>query len=336
MGVNLKKLIESKEIEIKQLSGKKIGIDGYNWAYQFLSTIRLPDGSPLTDSKGRITSHLIGIFNRTISIMKEGIKPCYVWDGKPPAFKLKTLEKRSERKEIARREYEKAETEEEKMKWAQQCAQLTEDMIENAEKLLRYMGVPTIRAPSEGEAQIAFMVKEKVLDACASQDWDSLLFGAPILIRNLSISGRKKLPRTNQYITVKPEMVNLEENLKRLGITQDQLIIIAMLIGTDYNPGIKGYGPKRAYDIVKKEKTLKNVIEQVGWDFEIPPEEILGWFKNPKVERIKVTWGKLEKERLIKFLVDEHDFSLDRVESQIKHLEEAKNKSEQTGLNSFI
>ncbi|MCD6576195.1 MAG: flap endonuclease-1 [Nanoarchaeota archaeon] len=335
MGVNLKDLILAKDIRLKDLSGKKIGIDAYNWTYQFLSTIRLRTGELLTDSKGRVTSHLIGIFNRTINLLREGIKPVYVWDGAPPPFKHKTLEERERIKQRAEEAFKKAETEEERRKYAQQISRLTEDMISDANKLLELMGVPYLNAPSEGEAQISHMVSRGDLWACASQDWDSLLFGSKILVRNLSISGKKKLPRTRIFRTINPQIILLDENLRRLGISREQLIIIGMLIGTDYCSGVRGFGPKKSLELVKKERTLDNVLKVVKWECEADPHKIFDWFLHPKVtDNYSLEWEEIDKEKLTKFLVDEHDFSLERVESQLKQISEENTK--QTGLGKFL
>lgn len=335
MGVNLKDIIHADEIKIKDLSGKKIGIDAYNWTYQFLSTIRLRTGELLKDSKGRVTSHLIGIFNRTINLLKDGIKPVYVWDGKPPEFKNKTLQAREKIKVRAEKAFKLAKTDEERRKYAQQTSRLTQDMIKDANEVLDVLGVPFILAPSEGEAQISYMVKKGDLWACASQDWDSLLFGSRFLIRNLSISGKKKIPRTMIYKTINPELIDLDKNLKRLGINRKQLIMIAMLIGTDYCPGVKGYGPKKSLEIVRKEKTLEKVMRQINWDFEVEPREVLSWFLNPKTtDKYKLEWKKPDYNAVLKLLVDEYEFNQDRVENQLKQI--LDNKKHQVGLGKYL
>jgi flap endonuclease-1 len=335
MGVNLRELITTQEIKMKDLYGKKIGIDAYNWTYQFLSTIRLRTGELLTDSKGRVTSHLIGIFNRTINLLRNGIKPVYIWDGKPPPFKKRTLEEREKIKQKAIEAMKKAETEEEKMKFAQQTSKLTKEMIVDANKLLDALGVPHVQAPSEGEAQAAHMVLNGDLWAVASQDWDSLLFGAKRLVRNLSVSGKKKVARTHIYKTINPELIELENALNSLGLTREQLIIVAMLIGTDYCPGVKGYGPKKSLELVKKEKTLKNVVKVTGWDFDVPADEILNWFLHPTVtDSYSLEWNRIDKNKIISLLVDEYEFNRERVESQ---LESIKNSDEnQMSLGKFI
>lgn len=341
MGVNLKDLIQSEPIEMKDLKNRKIGIDAYNWTYQFLSTILVwtgeQKGEPLKDSKGRVTSHITGLFNRTSNLLKENIYPCYVWDGKPPEFKSRTIELRKQRRDEAKYRLEHAKTDEEAKKYAQQTAHLTPDMIKDAEALLEAMGVPSIHAPSEGEAQISHMVAKKDFWACASQDWDSLVFGSKQLIRNLSVTGKRKLPGKLGFKTIKPELIILSNALKEIGINQEQLIIMAMLIGTDYCPGVHGYGPKKSLAIVKEHKTLKNVLEAVEWNFDIPAEKIFDWFKSPEVtDDYKIEWSPLNHENVIKIMVDKHDFSQDRIESQLKSIEESKKQKGQIGLSKFF
>ncbi len=337
MGSNLRKLILEKDIEIQKLRNRKIGIDGYNWAHQFLSTIRTSTGELLKDSEGRVTSHILGLFNRTVNLLKEDIKPCFIWDGKPPKFKHKTLEKRKRRKKIAREKFEAAETDEEKRKYAQQLSKLTDDMVDDAVVLIEAMGVPCVKAPSEGEAQISHMVKKGDLWACASQDWDSILFGSPLLIRNLSISGKRKVPGKKIYVPVNPKIIDLKENLKKLEIDRKQLIIAAMLIGTDYCRGIRGYGPKRALQLIKKEKTLENILKVIDWNSETKPQKILDWFINPeKTEKYQLEWKDVDVEKILKILVDKHEFSQDRIENQLKSVIGERANMNQKGLSQYF
>lgn len=337
MGSNLRKLILEKDIEIQKLRNRKIGIDGYNWAHQFLSTIRTRTGELLKDSEGRVTSHILGLFNRTVNLLKEDIKPCFVWDGKPPEFKSRTLEKRKRRKKAARKKFESAKTDEEKRKYAQQLSKLTDNMVDDAVVLIEAMGIPCVKAPSEGEAQISHMVRKGDLWACASQDWDSILFGSPLLIRNLSISGKRKVPGKKIYVPVNPKLVDLKENLKELGIDRKQLIIAAMLIGTDYCRGIKGYGPKRALELIKKEKTLENILKVIDWNSETKPQKILDWFINPeKTEKYQLEWKDVDVEKILKILVDKHEFSQDRIENQLKSVLGERANKNQKGLSQYF
>ncbi len=339
MGVSLGKLVadSKKEIDLEYLRGRTIGIDAYNWLYQFLSIIRDRfTGEPLRDSKGNITSHLSGLFYRTTRLLETGITPVYVFDGKPPEWKKKTIEERKKiREEAAEKWKEAVEKGEEAIKYAQASSRLTPEMIEEAKKLLEAMGVSWVQAPSEGEAQVSHMVKTEQLWAGASQDFDSLLFGSPRLIRNLNVTGKKKLPNKQAYVEVKPEMIELDSLLSNLGINHDQLILAGLLIGTDFNTGIKGYGPIKALDLVKKEKTIEKVKAAVNWDFEIPIEDLLGFFKNPPASDMKIEKQASDIENVRKLLVDEHGFGEDRLTATLKRLAEIK-KSSSSGLNKFL
>jgi len=328
MGVNLGDLVIRKPITLEALQGKIIAIDAYNALYQFLATIRQPDGTPLMDSRGNITSHLSGLLYRTINLLEKGIKPVYVFDGKPPEMKDLEILKRMKIKREAEKKYEEALKRgdlEAARKYAQRALRLTEPMVRGAKMLLELMGIPYVQAPSEGEAQAAYMTRKGDAWATASQDYDSLLFGAPRLVRNLTISGRRKLPGKDIYVEIKPEMIDLEKSLKALGITREQLIDIAILLGTDYNPdGVKGVGPKRALRLIKTYKSLEKVLPIVNGEFPVDPLEIRKFFLNPSVtDNYVIEWKNPDKEGLVKFLCREHDFSERRVEKAIKRLEKA-------------
>lgn len=334
MGVNLRDLVTPTKITLESLKGKILAIDAYNALYQFLSIIRQPDGTPLMDSKGRITSHLSGLFYRTVNFLEIGLKPIYIFDGTPPELKLKEIERRMEIKEKAEEEYREAIERgdlEAARKAAQATARLTSEMVEDAKKLLEALGVPWIQAPSEGEAQAAAMTIKGDAWATVSQDYDSLLFGAPRLIRNLTISGRRKLPNKPVYVEVEPEIIFLDRTLRELGLTREQLIDIAILLGTDYNPdGFKGIGPKRALKIVKTYSSLKAAIDcgAISNDFSINVDVIKEIFINPKVSYdYKLSWGEINEEKIKRVLCDEHDFSPERIESALAKLKKIKSSS---------
>jgi len=331
MGVQISKILPKREIEIKDLMGKKIAVDAFLWLHQFLSIIRQPDGTPLKDSKGRITSHLSGLFYRSAKMLENDIKLVWVFDGERPDLKLRTIENRKDLKRESYRKWQEA-LEAGDLKEARKAAQatsiLTEEMIEQSKELLEYMGIPIIQAPSEGEAQCSYLCQEGLVYSVSSQDSDSLLFNSPRLLRNLNITGKRKLPRQDVYIEIKPELIELKNVFKELGIKREQLIIIGLLVGSDYNSGIKGYGPKKALNLVKKEKTLKNVLKKIEWEFEVPAENIFEFYLNPPVDKdIEIEFGQLQPDKILKFLVDEHNFSQDRIEKVIKNLTEARQKS---------
>ncbi len=337
MGVQLTSLVEGNEIALEDLLGKKIAIDSFNWLYQFLSIIRQADGTPLMDSKGRTTSHLSGLYYRTIKLLEAGIKPIYVFDGDPPEFKKKTTEQRRNVRAEAMKEWKAALERKDyatAKKHAQRAVTLTDEMIDQSKELLEALGVPAVQAPSEGEATCSAMAKQGDAYAVATQDYDSLLFGAPYLVRNLSITGKKK--RGSEYITVKPEMLVLKDILEKLGINRNQLIVIGILIGTDYNPGgVTGFGPKRALELVKEKQSLREVLKEISWESEVPAEDIFNFFKNPQEIDYTIKFGEIDEEKIKKIMCDEHDFSEERIESGLKKLIEAKSK-EQKSLSKWF
>jgi flap endonuclease-1 len=318
MGVDISSIIYGKEIEIRDLVGKRIAIDAFNTLYQFLSTIRQRDGTPLMDSNGKVTSHLTGIFYRTSNLMSSGIKLCYVFDGKPPEFKA-VSESRRQRRDEARQRFEEARMRgdhEQARKYAQQSSRLTDDMVEETKKLLSAMGIPYIQAPSEGEAQAAHMCMQGDVHATASQDYDALVFGSTKLVRNLNITGKRKLPGKNVYKQVNPEIYTFQDVLSSLEITREQFINLAILVGTDYNPGgIKGIGPKKALKLVK-EKT--EPFKEVVWEFDIKPQAIADWFNKPDViDKYELEWKGVDAEVVKGILCDGHGFSEERVDNTL-------------------
>jgi len=303
---------------ISDLSGKRFAVDAYNAIYQFLSSIRQPDGTPLMDSSGNTTGHLAGIFYRNCRLLENGIRPIYVFDGKPPEFKEAELGARKERKLEAEAAWkaalEKGDLEGAK-RFAQATSRLTPKMAEEAKKLLSLMGIPVVEAPSEGEAQASQMVIEGSADAVASQDMDCLLFGAPLLLRNLSIGGRRKVPGRNEYVDVEPEFIALSDALSTLGVSREQLIWMGILIGNDFDEGVKGIGPKKALKLVKECKTLEEASKKAGAEGEIELfRRVERFFLEPPVKKnVSPEAGKMDKAKLVEFLCKEHDFSEERV-----------------------
>ena len=193
MGVKLGDIVDSRKITISDLAGEIVAFDGNNILYQFLSIIRGRDGQPLKDRQGRITSHLSGLMYRNSNLMEAGIKIVYVFDGRPHRFKSTVLERRRDTRQKAKKAYEKAIEEGDTQKarrYGQQAVVATTDIIGDAKNLLTLMGLPWVQAPGEGEAQTAYMASKGDVYAAASQDFDSLLYGAPRHVRNLSITGR--------------------------------------------------------------------------------------------------------------------------------------------------
>lgn len=339
MGTKLKDLVSKKTTSIHDLKNKVLIIDAPNFLYQFLSSIRARDGALFTDSKGRITSHLMGLFTRTTNLMQRDLKLAYVFDGEPPKLKHAEVEKRKKAKQKAAKLYKEAvkkEDIEDMRKYAARTSRLTADMIGDAKLLIKALGLPVIQAPSEAEAQASYMTQKAKAFAVVSEDYDSLLFGAKKLVRNLSITRRKKMPGQMVYKKAEPEIIELKQTLKELGISQDQLIYLAMLVGTDYNPkGIKGIGPKTALKMVKKLKNPEKIFSEAKWKdfFDFSWKEVYRLIKDvPTTDKFKLEWKKPDKKQVIKLLVDEHEFSMQRVEKTMDELL----KKEHQNLNKFF
>jgi flap endonuclease-1 len=337
LGVNLRVLIPKTKVDFKSLSGKTVAIDAYNALYQFLAIIRQPDGTPLKDRSGRITSHLSGLFYRTANLVEIGMKVAYVFDGAPPALKEAEIKRRAKVKAEALVRYETAILEgkmEKARSYAQMTSKLKDYMPDDSKRLLTELGVPWIQAPSEGESQAAYLTIKGDADYCASQDYDSLLFGASALVRNVTISGRRKVPRKNVYVEVVPEIMKLDQVLKDLDLTREQLIDVAILVGTDFNPnGVKGIGPKTALKMIKKHGSIEEAMPELeDATFPAEPKRIREIFLHPKVtDNYKLEWKAPNVHGVVDFLCQERDFSEDRVRRTLNKmaegLKEAKSKT---------
>ncbi len=307
MGVKFKDIVSPEEINLKDLEGRTVAIDAYNTIYQFLSGIRQRDGSPLMDHNGNVTSHLSGILYRTSAIVEKGIKPIYVFDGVASEYKSNTIEQRRAIKEEAIEKYKEAKAsgnEEEMRKYAIRTSRMSPYIIESSKELLDYMGVPYVQAKGEGEAQGAYMVNQGDAWAVASQDYDCLLFGAPRIVRNLTLSGGLS----------NLEYLELEKVLNDIDLTREQLIDVALMVGTDFNEGIHGIGAKTGMKLIRN-NTLEEILVQKGiTDVAVEPDELRNIFLNHEVNTdYKIKFKNANIEKLCEFMCEEHGFSQNRV-----------------------
>ena len=333
MGLNIRDIVPRKEFLFSDLKGKVIAVDAFNAIYQFLSSIRQYDGTPLMDKKGNITSHLSGLLYRNVALLLEGVKLVYVFDGKPPKLKGRTNEKRTENKKVAKEKFESAKDKDDyeaMKKYSAQFVKIDEDIINESKELLEAMGIAVIQAPSEGEAQASHLAKRKDVYGVASQDYDCLLFGSSRLIQNLTLARKRKT--ASGYVEIKPEVIELERVLNNLQINYDQLICLGILVGTDYNPsGIKGIGQKKALQLVKQKRTPIQIFKEFE-DLDFDWKEIFELFKKPDVDKIsKISFPEINEDKIRDVLL-RHDFSEDRVEKQIEKLKNIKYKSAQKTL----
>ncbi len=327
MGVKFSDIVETEKIEFKYLENRSVAIDAYNTLYQFLSGIRQRDGTPLMDSNGNVTSHLSGILYRTSSIAEKGIKPIFVFDGKHSDFKSDTVEKRREIREESEKEWKKALEEgdvEKARKFAMRSSKLSSYIIESSKQLLELLGIPYVQASCEGEAQAAYMVKNGDAWAVASQDYDCLLFGSPRTVRNMTLSGGFS----------KLEFMELNKVLNNLDLTREQLIDVAILVGTDFNPGVKGIGAKTGIKLIR-ENTLEEILKNKGIEPSVDIDVLRDIFLSHDVNKdYDIKWKKVNHDGLIDFMCDEHDFSQNRVVNSAEKLK--KLSSSQRSLEDWF
>jgi flap endonuclease-1 len=343
LGVDLGNIITRSKSSLDEFSGKTFAVDAHNALYQFLAIIRGPTGEPLMDRQSRVTSHLSGLLYRTTNLAERGIRLAYVFDGKPPSLKDTEIKRRQVIKVEATTRYESAVSTgkfEEAKRYAQATSNLKDLMIEDAYKLLRYLGVPIVQAPSEGEAQAAYMAARGDVWAAVSQDYDSLLFGARRLVRNLAISGKRKLPMREAYVQVEPELVDLASTLQALQLSREQLVDLGILIGTDFNPdGFKGIGPKTALKLIRDYGRIEKIAES-NKEVVPPPElnRIREIFLKPSVtSNYNLEWHETDVESLVRFLCGERDFNEERVRTAVERARTAMAKeSGKKTLESFF
>ncbi len=319
MGLPFRDLVRPQELTWEALSGRTLAVDGYNAIYQFLATIRQADGRPFSDANGQVTSHLMGVLYRTTSLLSSGVRPVWVFDGKPPELKSATLRARFQAKQRAEAAWEEALSRgdlETARKKAAMTSRLTRPMAEEAKALLGALGVPSVQAPSEGEAQAAHMAARGLVWATASEDYDVLLFGAPRLVRGLAARGQRGQSPGAQVI-------DRDALLRELGIDGEELILVGLLVGTDFNEGARGYGPKRA---------LKLAQEHLGWEPSlrkaglVPAEvaPVADLFRHPEVAEVELPTFRPANEALVRrLLVDGHGFAEERVRGALRRAERA-------------
>lgn len=328
MGVKFRDIVSTENIKFEDLKGKTVALDAANVIYQFLSSIRQRDGTPLMDHNGRVTSHFSGILYRTTSLIEKGMKPVYVFDGQSSHLKKDTLAKRNEVKVQSERRWKDALDEgriEDARKFAVRSSRMSSDVVEGSKKLLTLMGIPYIQAPGEGEAQASYLVEKGDAWCVGSQDYDCLLFGATRMVKNLTISGGLG----------KLELIRLEKVLEELDITREQLVDLALLVGTDFNPGIKGIGAKKGLKLIKEYGNIYNVLKDRDIIFEVHPEILQKMFLQHEVSTdYKIVWKNPDQEQIVEFLCGVHDFSEERVLNAVDKI--SKMDSNQSSLEKWF
>jgi flap endonuclease-1 len=338
LGVDISDLVEARPIKLEDLRGRSLAIDAFNTMYQFVTTIRQPDGTPLKDREGRVTSHLSGLFYRSAAMLELGIRLVYVFDGKPPELKKKTIEERRAVREQAAKEWKTAVDAgdmKRALSMASRSTRLESDMIAEAKLLLDAMGVPCVDAPGEGEAQMSHMVRKGDVWAGASQDFDAILFGAPNLVRNLTLAGKRRLP-SGKTVDVTPEIVTLGQVLAALDVTREQLVDIGILVGTDFNEGVRGIGPKKSLALIKRLGSLEKVAEEGKVHVPEVFADVRRIFLEPDVtDEYSITWKGPDEAGIRRIMCDAHGFSVDRIDAVLGRLRQGKDPRAQMSLDSW-
>ncbi|KAG5501378.1 hypothetical protein JKF63_03190 [Porcisia hertigi] len=330
-----------REQQLKNFSGRVIAIDASMSIYQFIIAMKgfhNGEGMELKSGYGDVTSHLNGLFARTLRMIDEGIKPIYVFDGKPPKLKADELEARRQKAAEAEREFEKAKDagDDEMMeKMGKRTVRVSREQMEECKKLLQLMGVPVVQAPSEAEAQCAELVKKGKAWAVGTEDMDALTFGSKVMLRHLSLSDAKKRPIAE---------IHLDTVLRSTDLSMDQFIDLCILLGCDYVPKISGIGPQKAWEGIKRYGTIESFLESLDMTkHSVPPDfyykEARAFFKNPEVtpaEEVDIHFSEPDEAGLIQFLVEEKVFNPERVNKGIARLRAALTKKTQMRLDSFF
>lgn len=331
-----------KPNEPKAYFGRKIAIDASMCIYQLLVAVRHGTDN-LTNDDGMITSHLNGLFYRCIRLMELGIKPIFVFDGKPPPMKASELKKRADAKKAAAEAMKKAEEEgnfEMAEKFARRVNHITPEMTEACKQLLRRMGIPVVEAPCEAEAQCAELVKEGLAYATASEDMDALTFGTKRLIRHLWAGVSSTASKKGH----KPTEFSLDVVLSELGMNMAEFVDLCILCGCDYVDGIHGVGCVKAFTMMKKHRDLAKVVPELRQSKcvvpdEYPVERLREMFFKPEVtpsKDIELKWPKPDEKGILKIMVEENQFDPVKIANGIKRLLAARKASGQVRVDSFF
>jgi len=340
LGVMLTPILKREQTSLKALKGTSFAIDASIEIHQFLALVRKRDGSLFTDSQGRVTSHLIGLLTRTSRLIADfGMKPVFVFDGKPNPLKRRTIEMRREARRKAEVEYVEAVSKKDYAKaWSKavMTGRVTRSVLDDSKRLLTLMGIPWLEALEDAEAQASYMAAIGDVWAVGSKDYDCLLYGAPILARYLTLTGREWLPAQQRSRPLIPELIKLSENLTLLGITREQLVDLAILVGTDFNQGVKGIGPKKALKLVHDYASIKQMPEEIRSRLTEDLNSVRQVFLKPRVlEKYVLKRSPPDRDGLVKFLSEERGFNKNRVERLTERLTRRSEKAD-AGLENWL
>ncbi len=335
-----------KTQDIKNYFGRAVAIDASMSLYQFLVAVRAgPDASNLANDAGEVTSHLNGMFYRTIRMMSNGVKPVYVFEGVAPVLKRGELDRRRDLREKAAEDLKKAEEAEDQEaanKFRSRLVRVTPEHNADVKRLLRLMGVPVVEATGEAEATCAALARAGKVYAAATEDMDALTFGATRLVRHMTFSDARDEPIVE---------IELAAVLSGLNLTMTQFIDMCILCGCDYTGTVRGIGPGRALKLITEHGSMEGALAALAdarnkageAAYEIPENflhaEAHAVFKDPDVvdvDSVQLQWREPDEEGLIQFMCVEKGFGEERIRSGLKRIHEARGKSSQKRMDSFF
>ncbi|CAG9333812.1 unnamed protein product [Blepharisma stoltei] len=327
------------KLPLSRFSGQIVVCDASIALYQFLISTQFSTKSglgTLTDHEGNPTAHLLGLLNRTLMLLENQIKPIWVFDGEPPNLKLQTISKRQLAKseaEVLMKQAVEEQKQEDALKFRMRSVIISKNMANDAIKLLNLMGLPIAIAPGEAEAECAQLVKSGHASVVATEDMDSLVFGAPYLLRGFN---SKKQPLTE---------ICYEEMLNGLGLSHAEFVDMCILLGCDYTEHIEGVGPVSAYKLIKNFERIEKVLEFIKENkkYKIPEnfdyEGARELFLNPKVknnEEVNFQWTGPDEVGLKEFLVQGKGFAQGRVDDAVLKLKKLRESPKQLVLEHFF
>src|SRR2546428_8948304 len=333
-------ILKREQTTLKALKGASFAIDASIEIHQFLALVRKRDGTLFTDRQGRVTSHLIGLLTRTSRLIADfDMKPIFVFDGRPNTLKRGTIEMRREARKKAEVEYVEAVSNKDYAKaWSKavMTGRVTGSVLDDSKHLLTLMGIPWLEALEDAEAQASYMAAKGDVWAVGSKDYDCLIYGDPVLARYLTLTGREWLPAQRRSRPLVPELIKLSENLALLGISREQLVDLAILVGTDFNQGVKGKGPKTALKLVRGHSSMEKMPEEIRSKLTEDLNSVRQVFLKPRVlEKYTLKMSPPSRDGLVEFLSGERGFNRERVERLTERLTRTRENMDD-GLGQWL
>ena len=318
-----------KNTDIENYNGKKVAIDISILLYQVVISIR-NTGTDLTNSKGKITSHILGLFNKTITLLKRNIIPIYVFDGSPPELKNNVLSNRKKNRIKAYEKMLKANTEEERIKYFKRCVNITNEQIKQSQELLELMGIPYIIANEEADSQCAYLSKKGLVDGVYTEDMDILTFGAKKIIRNLTSYKKSTIE------------ISLSDILEKLDLNYDNFIDFCILLGCDYCIGINDIQPNILFKYFKETKDINQTLKLLRKDgyrvpdklnYEKSKEYFLECRSNKYIDYKNINLKKPEVTELENILVHKYSLIKSKIDKKLLFLNSYYEKSQTKVIN---